>query len=162
MLEMHMIRKYNVPAKLHLLVSSLFLLALSGFGTNAVAENSRVFGDYVVHYNAFRSDALSPEVAKAYELTRRNNRILINITVLKKVLGTTGKPVHATISGHASNLTGQKRDVNLREVREGTAIYYIGDFPITHEEVLRFTVTVKPEGQADTYEVKFKQQFFTE
>ena len=66
---MHMIRKYYAP-KLRLLVNSLFLLALLGFGPNAIAENSRVFGDYVVHYNAFRSDALSPEVAKAYDLTR--------------------------------------------------------------------------------------------
>ena len=84
---------YSLRGKLNLFVQSLFILALLGFGANATAENSRVFGDYVVHYNAFRSDTLSPEIAKAYELTRRNNRIIVNITVLQKVMGTTGKPV---------------------------------------------------------------------
>ena len=68
----------------------------------------------------------------------------------------------ADVDAVATNLTGQKRHISLREVREGPAIYYIGDFPITNEETLRFHVTVKPEGQNESYEVNFKQQFFTE
>ena len=87
---------------------------------------------------------------------------MINIAVLNKTLGTENKPAAATVEAVATNLTGQKRTITLREVREGTAIYYIGDFPITNEETLRFHVKVKPEGQGETYEVNFKQQFFTE
>jgi len=105
---------------------------------------------------------LPPGATREYGIKRSKNRGMINVAVLNKIMGTAGKPVAADVTAVASNLTGQKRNINLREVREGTAIYYIGDFPITHEEVLRFTVTVKPEGQADTYEVKFKQQFYTE
>ena len=93
---------------------------------------------------------------------RSRNRGMINITVLQKVLGTTGAPVAAQISASATNLTGQRRDIALREIREGTAIYYIGEFPITHEETLRFSVHVKPEGSSESQEVKFKQQFFSE
>jgi len=87
---------------------------------------------------------------------------MINIAVLRKILGTTGKPVEADVSASATNLTGQKRDIKLREVREDTAIYYIGDFPIAHEETLRFTVQVKPEGDGEAHQVKFTHQFFTE
>ncbi len=135
------------------------MLILSGA---ASAENSQDFGDYVVHFNALNTNHLPPGATREYGIKRSKNRGMMNIAVLNKIMGTAGKPVAADVSAEASNLTGQKRDVKLREVREGTAIYYIGDFPITHEEVLRFTVTLKPEGQADTYEVKFKQQFFTE
>ena len=142
-----------------ILVLFSLMLILSGA---ASAENSQDFGDYVVHFNALNTNHLPPGATREYGIKRSKNRGMMNIAVLNKIMGTAGKPVAADVSAEASNLTGQKRDVKLREVREGTAIYYIGDFPITHEEVLRFTVTLKPEGQADTYEVKFKQQFFTE
>ena len=88
-------------------------------------ENSKEFGDYVIHYNAFRSDTISPEVAKQYGLTRANNRVLINIAVLKKVMNTTGKPTSSKVSGHASNLTGQLKNLEFKEITEGTAIYYV-------------------------------------
>jgi hypothetical protein len=142
------------------MMSLLFalLFALSG---SVMAENSQDFGDYVVHFNALNTSYLPPQVTREYNIKRSKNRGMINITVLNKVMGTAGKPVAAGVSASAMNLTGQKRDIALREVREGPAIYYIGDFPISHEETLRFKVNVTPEGQSDTYQVDFKQQFFT-
>jgi hypothetical protein len=143
------------------LTSALFgmLLMLS---CSVHAENSQDFGDYVVHFIALSTTDLSPTVTKEYDIKRSKNRGMINIAVLQKVLGTTASPVPSQVSASARNLTGQKRDIDLREIREGTAIYYIGEFPITHEETLRFTVLVKPDGQNETHEVNFKQQFFTE
>lgn len=143
------------------IISFLFslLIALSGA---SYAENSQDFGDYVVHFNALNTTYLPPGATREYGIKRSKNRGMVNIAVLHKTLGTAGTPVAASLSAEATNLTGQKRAINLREVREGTAIYYIGDFPITHEETLRFTVDVKPQGQAETYRVNFKQQFFTE
>ena len=143
------------------LMSLLFavLIALTG---SATAENSQDFGDYVVHFNALNTSYLPPDATREYNIKRSKNRGMINIAILRKIMGTTGKPVAANLSARASNLTGQKRDISLREVREGTASYYVGDFPITHEETLRFTVDVTPEGQSDAYQVNFKQQFFTQ
>ena len=149
------------PIKLDLFIKSLFMLVLLGVGANATAENSQVFGNYVVHYNAFRSDTLSPEIAKAYELTRRNNRIIINITVLKKVMGTTGKPVPATISGNASNLTGQLKTLEFREIKEDTAIYYIAELKVSDGEFLKFKVNITPEGEEGPARLQFSKRFFT-
>ena len=135
------------------------MVAVSGI---SFAENSQDFGDYVVHFNALNTTYLPPTATREYGIKRSKNRGMINITVLYKTLGTAGKPAAADVDAVATNLTGQKRHISLREVREGPAIYYIGDFPITNEETLRFHVTVKPEGQNESYEVNFKQQFFTE
>jgi len=135
------------------------LLILSG---GASAENSQDFGDYVVHFNALNTNYLPPSVTHEYGLKRSKNRGMINVAVLRKVMGTTGKPVAADISASATNLAGQKRDITLREIREGTAIYYIGDFPIAHEETFRFTLHVKPADNKEALEVKFTHQFFTE
>ncbi len=137
-----------------------FLLVV--LSSAAVAENSQDFGDYVVHFNALNTSYLPPDTTREYDIKRSKNRGMVNITVLSKTLGTAGKPVAARVSAVASNLTGQKRTIGLREIHEGPAIYYIGDFPITNEGTLRFRVSVTPEGQKDTYEVLFKQQFFTE
>lgn len=141
-----------------LFLFSLMLL-LSGI---ASAENAQDFGDYVVHFNALNTTQLPPDITREYDLKRSKNRGMVNIAILRKIMGTTGKPVAATATAKATNLAGQQRTIKLREIKEGTAIYYIGTFPITHEEVLRFVVTVKPNGQGDTYKVKFKQQFYTE
>ena len=135
----------------------LFAVSMPG-----LAENSQDFGEYVVHFNALNTTYLPPDTTRQYGLKRSKNRGMVNITVLSKMLGTAGKPVAASVTATATNLTGQKRDISLREIREGPAIYYIGDFPITNEETLRFAVNVKPEGQNDTFAVDFKQQFFTE
>jgi hypothetical protein len=143
------------------MLSFLFGLLLAA-SSASFAENSQDFGDYVVHFNALNTTYLPPTVTREYGIKRSKNRGMINIAVLYKMLGTAGKPVAAKISASATNLTGQKRTISLREVREGPAIYYIGDFPITNEETLRFQVNVNPEGQKDIHEVNFKQQVFTE
>mgnify|MGYP000193390511 CR=1 FL=1 len=142
--------------------ATLVVLVLIALPLSGLAENSTSIPGYVIHHNAFTTDTLSPEVARHYNLTRSKNRGMINIAILQKVLGTAGAPVAAEISASATNLTGQKREIGLREIREGTAIYYIGEFPITNEETLRFKVSVKPQGESETQEVNFKQQFFTE
>ena len=152
---------FRFRKNINLFAQSVLMLLLLGFGTSAAAENSRVFGDYVVHYNAFRSDTLSPEMAKAYELTRRNNRIIVNITVLKKVLNTTGKPVASTIAGNASNLTGQLKNLEFREIKEDTAIYYIAELKVSDGEFLKFKINITPEGEEGPARLQFSKRFFT-
>ena len=139
----------------------LFVLALSLFSLSSYAENSKEFGDYVVHYNAFRSDTISPDVAKQYGLARANNRILINIAVLKKVMNTTGTPTASKITGHASNLTGQLKQLEFKEIKEGTAIYYLAEAKISDGEFLKFDIQITPEGESRTARLNFKKRFFT-
>ncbi|MFW2373023.1 MAG: DUF4426 domain-containing protein [Gammaproteobacteria bacterium] len=138
------------------------LLALTSLlSLNAYAENSKTFGDYVVHYNAFRSDTLTPDIAKAYQLTRRNNRMVVNITVLKKDNSHTS-PVKARVSGFASNLTGQVKDLEFKEIVEDNAIYYLAQAQVSHRETLKFEIQTTPAGQSRSTKVKFDQQFFTD
>lgn len=149
---MILIKKYTIGTLLT--ISSLLAF-------NAYAENSKSFGDYVVHYNAFRSDTLTPEIAKAYQLTRRNNRLVVNIAVLKKDMGHT-TPVKANVSGFASNLTGQVKDLEFKEVVEADAIYYLAQAQVSNRETLKFEIKTTPVGQSRSTTVKFDQQFFTD
>jgi Domain of unknown function (DUF4426) len=142
-------------------IAWLFGLALNLATPGVQADNSQDFGDYVIHYNSLATDMLTPEVAREYHITRSQNNGMVNITVLKKVLGSPGQPVHARVEVTATNLTGQARKIRMREVREGNAIYYIGEFGVTNEETLKFTASVRPQGNLDDLKVEFSQDFYT-
>lgn len=127
-----------------------------------MAEQSRNFGDYVVHYSAFTTDTLSPEVAKSYRIQRSKNRILLNISVLKSGDAGIGTPVKTRINGTATNLSQQLREMELREINEDGAIYYIATAPVNHEETLTFDFNITPAGENKPFRLTFQQQFFTE
>lgn len=128
----------------------------------ATAENMKDFGNYVVHYNALPTDMLPAQTAREYHITRSRTRGMVNITVLKKVLGSPGQPVHAFVEVKARNLAGQGRGIRMREIREGNAIYYIGEFGVAHEETLKFDIKVRPQGTRESLDVRFSQDFYTE
>lgn len=144
-----------------ILTGSLFALSVSAF-----AQQSREFNDYVIHYNALRTDLLPPQVAQGYGIQRSSNRALLNISVMKKSEDGDGVevPVAADIVVHAANLTGQRRDVELREISEadGEAIYYIGELPVHNLETYQFKLEVTPKGESEELLVEFRQQFYTE
>lgn len=147
--------------KLDHVIKLIILFTLSSLGASAYAENSKEFGDYVIHYNAFRSDTLSPEIAKNYNLTRRNNRVIVNIAVLKKVMNTTGTPTAASLTGHVGNLTGQMKNLEFRTIKEGTAIYYLAETKFTEGEFLKFDIKVLPEGSKQATRLNFDKKFST-
>jgi len=125
-------------------------------------ESTRDFGDYVVHFNAIGTDQLTQEVARQYGIVRSKNRAMLNVSILKKAEGTMGIPVTGSVSASAINLTGQLRNITLREIKEGTAVYYIGETSITDGETLIFTVDVTPINEASRFTVRFKKQFFVD
>ena len=148
-------------SQINKLFKVLFISEITLLSFNSYAESSKEFGDYVVHYNAFRSDTISPEVAKQYGLARANNRVLINIAVLKKVLNTTGTPTASKVTGHASNLTGQLKQLEFKEIKEGTAVYYLAETKISDGEFLKFDIKITPEGETRAARLRFDKRFFT-
>ena len=145
------------------ILSMVFLTAILGLSSGAEAQQSQDFGDYVVHYNALNTNFIPPQVAQGYGIKRSSSRALLNLTVLKKVMDNPGTPVSAKVSASGTNLTGQLREIEIRELNDTEgAIYYIGEFPIHNLETFNFTVNVQPEGEAEPMLVKFRQQFYTE
>lgn len=125
-------------------------------------ETFRDFGNYEVHYNAVRTDALTPEVARLYHIQRSTNRVMLNVTVLHKEADRAPrKPIEAEVKVDAYNLNGQLKNIELRRVSEGEAIYYIGEVSIGGTEILVFDIAVTPAGSQAPLTVKFKREFFS-
>ncbi|TVQ35953.1 MAG: DUF4426 domain-containing protein [Wenzhouxiangella sp.] len=147
--------------KTHRLLSALLLLGLLGASLTGQAEQAETFGPFAVHYNTFNTDQLTPDVARAYGIQRSGNQALLNIAVIRHGDEDMGTPVTARVSATATNLAGQRRDLDMREIRDQDAIYYIGTFRISNEELLNFRVSVQPEGHPRAHEFNFRQQFYT-
>ena len=132
---------------------ALLLIALC-LSLPALAERKLSFGDLDVHYIAFNSSFLQPEVAAANGLVRSKSQGVVNISVLKA-----GKASSASVSGEVKDLVGRSHTLNFKQVTEGAAIYYLAQFPFTQRELLRFTITVRAtDGVA--HSVDFNQEFF--
>jgi hypothetical protein len=127
----------------------------------ALSEQSVSFGEYTVHYNALTTDLIEPVVARAYGIVRSKRRALINVAVLRKIMGTAAQPIKADVSATATNLSDQLQTIDIRELVDDGAIYYIGELPVDHAETLNFTLEVTPEGAATGYTIEFRQEFFT-
>ena len=144
----------------------LFVLtACGGPGTDATvpqaepaAASSVDIGDHVVHFSALSTDQLPPEIARAYNIVRSQNRAMLNVSVLEEGTNT---PVTADVTVKTVNLTGQLKNVTMRMIREQEAIYYIGETPVANRETLIFDISVRPEGVAESSAIRFKRQFYT-
>lgn len=121
---------------------------------------SAEFGEYIVHFNALRTDDLTPEVAKVFQITRSPNRVMLNVSVVRKA---DNASVNARVSATVHNLNQQLKDSEIVRRTEQDAIYYISVIDIGGEEILNFAISVTPEGSDRPPKViRFQRQFYTD
>ena len=131
--------------------------------SNVVRAEQFVQDDqYVVHYSAFNSSMLTPDVAKAYDLMRSRQRAIMNVAVQRKMPDGSTKPVMAQLEGYTGALGGSERPLAFKMVTEGSAIYYLAEFLIGNGEKLNFDIKVKPTPDYAPLKVEFSQEFFAE
>ena len=151
------------------LIYLFFLAAMSacgGAGDSAdvpeaqpAAASSADIGDHVVHFSAQTTDQLPREVARAYQIQRSPERAMLNVSIIRK---SDNAPVAADVQVKTRNLTQQIKNVEMRQIDEQEAIYYIGETPVANRETLIFDISVTPEGKTTASNVRFKRQFYTD
>lgn len=137
----------------------LTLLPVFFIAFSAQAEQAQKFGNVEVHYNAMLSSDLLPDVAKAYKIDRSKTRGIVTVSVLKKNAMGIAQPVSAKLGAYLVNLNNQLGNIDMREIKEGTAIYYLGEFRVAPPDTLKFTVSVESQGEPKR-EVSFTQKFY--
>ena len=131
-------------------------------GVLPATVSTKDFGEYVLYFNALNTDQLSPDIAREYGIVRSKSRALLNVSIHRKLDGGRTEAVTGAVSASAINLNGQLMAMTLREIREDTAIYYIGELGITNGEVLIYTIDATPSNDPSRFTVRFKKQFFVE
>lgn len=123
-------------------------------------ESSKEFGEYVVYFNALNTDQLTPDIAREYGIVRSKSRAMLNVSIHRKLPSGLTEAVTGSVSASATNLNAQLETMTLREIREDTAVYYVGELGVMNGEVLIYTITATPTGSTDSFTVRFKKQFF--
>lgn len=142
-----------MPALFKSLLLSITLLVSAA----ANAEQMQKLGNWDVHYIAFPSTFLTSDIALDYDIDRSKYLGIINISVLDS---DSLKAQAVTMTVTARNLLGNIRELEVREIREQDAIYYIAEVPHRNEETYRIKVTLISENQ--TQELKFQQKFYVD
>ncbi|GHD35133.1 DUF4426 domain-containing protein [Parahalioglobus pacificus] len=137
---------------------ALLLITLSILCVTAQAQQSERFGPYELHYSVVNSTFVDPKVAAQYGITRGKQRAFLNLAVREHV-GDITEPRAMKIEGRTWDLI-QNQFLDFMEVREGEAIYYIGEFKFINEEWRFFEFDFAPEGSERSYSFKFQHQLY--
>ena len=88
--------------------------------------------------------------------------IHVNLVILKQSPeGGEPNPVHGNVSVSAANLTGQLKNVDLKEIDDGTSIYYLGIVSVDDRETINFDFDVVPEDEIEPLLIRYSYQFYT-
>ena len=142
-----------------LLLASLGLSLALTWALPSYAEQAIHSQKYDIHYNAFNTMIVTPDVAQTYGFTRARNRALLNVSVIDKV---TRKPLPAVVTGTRTNIIGQVLPLEFEQIKEQNAIYYIAQLRFTEEEMWRFELKIQPDLNAKAIPLKFSQIFYLE
>lgn len=144
-----------VSSVLKQLIAAVWLFG-AALMAQALPQGEVALGQYQLLYSAINSTLLPAEMATAYNLKRKADEVLINITVLDTQ---TKRAVPVRLTGVAKNLIQQSKPLSFREIKETDAIYYLATLRTTEREVFHFLLDVGlPDGRLE--KVKFTQELF--
>ncbi len=143
----------RVPTALCLIV---LLVVAPGI---SAGDRAKETDKHVIYYNAIQTSTLPEEVARAYNITRSDNRVLLNIAVHRRNGDNGPVPVEADIEAEAVNLNAQMKRFRMEKISEDEAIYYIGTTRISSGETLDFSIRVQPRDSDEHAEIHFRRQY---
>ena len=125
---------------------ALLLATIMAATSSQAVEITRV-GDLELHCVAVPTMELTPEAAKAYNVTPSPERGLLTITLLRKIRPGEAKSVQGQIFAGAVNQRNNLSSIPIREVHDGDETYYLGEYRVTPPDTLRFLVNANVLGK---------------
>ena len=155
----------------HVLTLSLLCVALAACGpsappaspptpSNASASQEAVsrIGDVTIRASAIPTATLSEQVARQYGIARDDDTVMLLVGV-RQGEGAQETALPANIVATASDLRGRKHIVEMRELRSGDLLDYVGTVDVSPPDTLRFDVQIVRENGA-TSQMQFSRDFY--
>ena len=143
--------------KIIIAISLLFFSAI----TYAQESFEYISPPYEVYYSVFNSTFVTPDVAKAYQLTRGKDIAMVNVSVRKNTDSGKNIEKRAVVSGTKSDLI-HVISLDFIEIEEKGAIYYLASFKFNHKEALNFNIEVQPDRNKAPINIKFRKALYQE
>ena len=115
-------------------------------------------GDVTMHASVMQTSSLNDGVAKEYGITRSDNTVLLLIAV-RKGADAKDTALPAKITATATDLSGRRHEIAMRELRTGSLLDYVGSVDISLPDTLRFDVNIVRENGASS-RMQFNREFF--
>lgn len=147
------------PATQAVRLLAALMLMLAASSSAWPQAHTRQFGDYTLRVSTAGTQNLSPETAREHGIERSPRRAVLNVTVLTKEAGV-DKTVPAKVQAYVRNLSGHRRDIDMRETLAGGRVSYMGTYDFVHGEVLDFTITAQPEGSSETMSMSYRDRMW--
>lgn len=115
-------------------------------------------GDVTVRANAIQTSTLGAEVASRYGIVRDDRTVLLLVSVRQ---GPDGRDVSlpAQVQANVTDLRGGRKPLELRELRSGDLLDYVGTVQVSLPDTLRFDVDVVAANGA-TATLQLEREFF--
>ena len=125
---------------------ALVLAMLMTVSSAQAVEVTKV-GDLELHCVAVPTMELTPEAAKAYNVTPSPERGLLTITLLRKNRAGEAKSVAGQVYAGAVNQRNNLSSIPIREMRQGEETFYLGEYRVSPPDTLRFLVNANVLGK---------------
>ena len=143
------------------LATQLLLILGVGLAQTVQAQQSTRFGAYEVHHTVVNTTFLAPDISARYNIVRGKQRAILNLAIREHLPDGTTVARSAKLEGRTWDLF-QNQFFDFQEIREGQAIYYIGEFEFSDKELRFFNVTLLPENATRSYQLKFQHKVYVE
>lgn len=114
------------------------------------------FGQLRVHYNVLPTLAMNDAVARSYGVTRRPDQALL-VVALRQQRDGDERPATGAVVATATDLSGRRQQIPLREVSTGDYIDHVGIVRISDHDTLRFALQVTSADGSGA--VRFERNF---
>jgi hypothetical protein len=129
-------------------------------GTASFAAETLRVGELSIHATAFAASALSPQVAERVGLGRDPHRGVLNVTIAKDRRGSTVSSGIAQVEARIVHPESMQGPIAMREIRDGTAISYMGEFALPEPTTVEVEIRVRPAGLPETQIFRLKEEIF--
>lgn len=115
-------------------------------------------GDTTVRATALQTSQLGEAVAREYGLARDDGRVLLLVAVRRGAEGQETS-VPARVTARVTDLRGRQQPVEMRELRSGDLLDYVGTTGVSPPDTLRFDIDVVAEDGTRA-DLQFTREFF--
>ena len=147
--------KRERPGVVTLLLAILFATSGPAWSQAHVSKE----GPFSLRASTVSSETLPASTAKAHGIERDPRRGVLNVVILRKV-GSGEKTLHGDVHAVARDLSGQKRDVDMREVQANGDVSYMGTYDFVRGEVIDFLIDAKPQGSERKLDLTFRDRMW--
>jgi hypothetical protein len=116
-------------------------------------------GAFEMRYAAVPASSLPAGVTESYGIPRRNDRLVVNVSVLERKAG--GLPVAspAEVAGTWRSLVGEPQALEFRPVTAGGSVSYVAEAPLRDREPVVLELAATPPGSLVPLRARVTRRF---